>query len=503
MAAKRSVETRRSLRWELIAVLAILLMMAVVSLSLATELLGRRRHFEQQRIDLVDHAQGITSLIAPRLDGGARISDVSAVEQALRPSVGVQGIEAIELVRLLERGDDTMISLGRTEPLPGPSQLKKAAEGLLLEDGRLVVDRPLPATGSTPVVLRLVARPSPWTRMTDWQEVLVLAVGVGALLLVLGVLLLEMQVLRPLGHVRKAVTEVAMGNLQAEVPEEGPAELQSLAGSFNQMTEALRQRIEEIEAQRARLVRAEQLASLGRIAAGTAHEVGNPLAAILGYVELLLDPKADPPVSDEQRMLLERTQAQLLRIQTIIGQLLDYSRPSPQGDELRLRPVRLHEQATLLLGLLKHDPRCKGVEITVTGDEEVTAMAEPGLVDQILQNLVVNGARAARQSDLDPGVAPKVRIRIRDDGDRPSIEVQDTGAGVSDEARPQLFEPFFTTAAAGEGTGLGLAICQGLVENMGGSLSCLPSRSRDPIAEGAPEGAVFVVELDSAPSTQA
>src|SRR5690606_23382677 len=101
-----------------------------------------------------------------------------------------------------------------------------------------VVDQPIrtfgPAAADDRIVLRLVARPSAWSRVGDWQEVVVLALGVGAVLLVLGVLLLEMQVLRPLAHVRGAVGELARGNLQAHVPEEGPAELQSLAGAFNQ-----------------------------------------------------------------------------------------------------------------------------------------------------------------------------------------------------------------------------------------------------------------------------
>jgi signal transduction histidine kinase len=496
MAAKDSVQPRRSLRWELIAVLAILLMMAVVSLSLATELLGRRRHFEQQRIQLLEHAEGLASLVAPRIGSGATTFDANAIEQALRPSLGAQGIEAIELYRLPERGPDAIVAVGRTEPLAPPGRGDPRSEGVLLDDGRLVVDHALPAFGSsaTPVVLRIVARPSPWTRMTDWQDVLFLAVGVGALLLVLGVLLLELQVLRPLGNVRRAVGEVARGNLDAEVPEEGPAELQSLAGSFNQMTGALRQRIEEIEAQRERLVRADQLASVGRIAAGTAHEVGNPLAAILGYVELLLDPRTDPPLSEEQSGLLERSRTQLLRIQTIIGQLLEYSRPSPDPSGAKLEPVRLHAQAQSLLGLLKHDPRCKDVQIEVAGDAQLQALADGALLDQVVVNLVVNAARAARGGD-DP---PQVRIRVSGGAKHPRIEVQDNGPGVPDDVRPHLFEPFFTTAAAGEGTGLGLAICQGLVENMGGELTCLPPNSRDPLPESASEGAVFVVELESA-----
>src|SRR5690606_24329222 len=137
--------------------------------------------------------------------------------------------------------------------------------------------------------------------------------GVGVVLVLLGGVLLEAQVLRPLRVVQQAADAVAGGRLDAEVPTEGPAELAALADAFNRMTASLRRQIDENVAQRESLVRAEQLASVGRLSAGVAHEVGNPLAAILGYVELLLDPRTEPALGPEPRALLERCRTQLER----------------------------------------------------------------------------------------------------------------------------------------------------------------------------------------------
>ena len=131
-----------------------------------------------------------------------------------------------------------------------------------------------------------------------------LALGIGIVLVLLGGMLLELQVLRPLASVRQAAIQVASGDLDARAPVDGPREIEAMASAFNHTTAALSEKIREIEDQRAALVRSEQLASVGRISAGVAHEVGNPLAAILGYVELLLDPRTAGSLSEEQRTML-------------------------------------------------------------------------------------------------------------------------------------------------------------------------------------------------------
>lgn len=488
----------RSLRWELVVTLAVTLVMAVVSLSLATEALGRRRHDEAQRDQLAEHVQGLAALVTPQLGGGAlAAAGRGQLEPVLRANIGTLGIESIALHRVTGRLDEPpRISVGLAPPLPPPALVDEPRGSRVEEvDGLVVVDQALRTFGGSTepgtLLLRVVARPAPWTRSQDWTEVAVLALGVGVVMLVLGIGLIEVQIVRPLGHIRDAVGQVAMGNLAAAVPEEGPAELQSLAGSFNQMTQALRGRIEQIEQQREHLVRAEQLASVGRISAGIAHEVGNPLAAVLGYVELLLDPRSEPALDETQRDMLERSRTQIERIQGIVTQLLHYARPTRQ------QPTSTSAvgAARGLVGLLEHDPRCAEVSLSVHGDPDATVFADPGLLDQILRNLVVNGARATAEAST-----RAVTLFVEADGERTHIDVQDSGPGVPSEVRDQLFEPFFTTAKAGEGTGLGLPICQGLVESMRGSLALRGEGARAPLPGASFPGAVFRVTLPATPS---
>lgn len=467
-------------------------MMAVVSLSLAAELLGGRRHSSQEIERLTDHADGLALVIAPQVSGG--LPQRAEIEAVLRPSIGSLGVIGVDIHRVRESGTQQMMSMGVAPDLAPPraGDAMGPRDDLLDAYGLIVIDRQIPTfTGDGTrgdLVLRLIAQPSPWTRGSDWRETLILASGVAVVLLVLGGLLVEVQVLRPLREVRAAATQVALGNLDARVPDEGPTEVQSLAQAFNRMTEALRQKLEEIEAQRERLVRAEQLASIGRLSAGVAHEVGNPLAAILGYVELLLDPRTEPKLSAEQQRMLERTRDQIQRIQGIVGQLLAYSRPSRKDPQ----PVDIGGRVRGLISLLEHDPRIESVAIDVKSPEAIEAMADPALLEQVLRNLILNACRAMATT---PDVPSRIEIRVGRDDEHAWIETQDTGPGVPEEARPQLFEPFFTTAKAGEGTGLGLAICQGLVHSMDGSLTCLPTGARPPLAEGLPEGAVFRITL--------
>jgi len=490
---------RRSLRVELIASLAVVLMMAAVSLSLVSELLGRQRHEQQELARMREHAHALASLLAPLFgahpDGAPRMPDA---EQLLRPSLGVLGIFAIEMHRVMPAGSQRKLSIGLVPalPPPAPEDVAEARVDVSRRDteGFVVVDQPIrvflgnvsePAT----MVLRLAATLSPWTRERDWQEALLVALGIGLVLLVLGGLLVEVQVLRPLRALRTAASEVALGHLDTKVPSEGPRELEDLAHAFNQMTDALVRQLEQIEQQRTDLSRAERLASVGRISTGVAHEIGNPLAAISGYLELLRDARTIPALPSEQRELLERMHTQIQRIQAIVQQLLDYARPVRSSP----RPIELYAFLRDTAGTLCADPRTRGVTIDIDPGqhgEPVWALADIGPLEQVLHNLAINACHAVHKF-----VHARVVLRAGLDDQRAWIEVQDNGPGIVPEHRAQLFQPFFSTRKAGEGTGLGLAISQGLVEAMAGTLACLAEGARPPARQGEPAGATFRVEL--------
>ena len=345
--------------------------------------------------------------------------------------------------------------------------------------------------GKTQPVLRLVAEPVPWATAGTFRNTAIVAGGVGIVLLILGFGLVELQVLRPLRAIKGAVATVASGEIDVQVPEDGPAEFHDLAADFNRMTSSLKRQRDDLEQQRAKLERNERMAAIGRLAAGVAHEVGNPLAATLGYIEFLADPRSG--LAEDQRELLARIQQQTERIQRIVGQLLDYSRPTAREPEA----VSLARAAEELADTLAADSQVREVQVAVSGDPTLRALADPGQLAQVLLNLGLNAARAARESDV---VEPRIAIRVGDHEGGSWIEVQDNGPGVPEEVRAQVFEPFFTTRKAGEGTGLGLAISQGLIEGMDGSLTLLATDARAPLRDGEPPGATFRVELPDAGS---
>ncbi len=462
--------------------LAIVLVMAVVSLSFAAEWLGQRRYDQHEVERLQAHARGLAVLAARSFGRGDFERD--ALETLLADS-GAQLSVSFEVHRFTAGGESERIAaFGRNaefSQLPRPQADRAWVDESLLDRWNLlVIDEPISTGGEQRVVLRMIAEHAPWARSHDWRETLIVAAGVGLVLLLLGGAMLELQVLRPMRALERSVGQVAGGRLDVEAATEGPRELAELAQTFNDMTASLRRHQAELRSQAEQLQRSERLAAVGRIAAGVAHEVGNPLAAIVGYVELLL---GGSELGVDDRDLLARMLAQTQRIQTIVGQLLDYSKPA-RVEAIR---VRAGDPIAGIIALTRADPRCAGVAIELVGASELELLADPSLVEQIVLNLVLNGALAAREVAERPA---RVEIAVFElDQDRVAIEVRDSGPGVPAAVRERVFEPFFTTRGAGKGTGLGLAISQGLAESMAGTLEC---------REHEGSGAVFRLSLPRA-----
>lgn len=494
--------TPRSLRVELIASLAVVLMMAVASLSFTSEWLGQRRHEQRELARFELHARTMAASASESFARPERV-DRERLRQLLQGSTRAQlGVRTAEAYLVDERGAQQVDTAGAgglelAPPTREPAQKPMAAG----PHGMWVIDEPIAVFGRGAAdvvpILRLVVQPLPYSDGPyPWHETLIVATGVGVVLLVLGGLLLESKVLGPLRTIEAATARVGEGELDVRVPEDGPQEFAALARSFNAMTTALREQTERIDRQYRALQSAEKMATVGRLAAGVAHEVGNPLAAVGGYLEFVLDPRADEPLGEHTRDVLTRVQTQTVRMQRIIRQLLDYSQPY-SGEMI---DVDLFRQASDLVTLVAADPRAKGVQLDVVGEPGTMGRADPGFLQQVLLNLVVNGAVAAREGGES---TPCVQIRVGRDASVAWLEVQDNGAGVPDEIRGELFEPFVSMRPAGEGTGLGLANSHGLVERMNGKLCCLHDGAREHLADSGRMGAVFRLELPADAATTA
>lgn len=211
----------------------------------------------------------------------------------------------------------------------------------------------------------------------------------------------------------------------------------------------------ELEETRDRLVRAERLAAVGRLAAGLAHEVGNPLAVLTGYTSVLRDPTLPANQRDDA---LERMERELSRIQGTVRSLLDYARaPSGVVGSASVADVVDHVRQ-----LVQPQAAKKGVSITATVAGEQVAMSRDALT-QVILNLTLNALDAV------PANA-RIAIAASSEGAVTRITVDDSGPGIAAEHGPKLFEPFFTTKPAGIGTGLGLSVCESLVTAAHGSI---------------------------------
>lgn len=215
-----------------------------------------------------------------------------------------------------------------------------------------------------------------------------------------------------------------------------------------------------LEAAQERVILSEKLASMGRLSAGIAHEIGNPLAAVTGYLALL--PRLGPAESAERDEILARAAAELRRIDGIIRGLLDFARPRTQDAAAAAPDALLASIRETLAG----QPLFKSIEFVVDAASSLPPVPTGGgRLEQVLVNLCINAADAMAG-------AGRITLAARaHDGGGVELLVSDTGAGIRGEDLPHIFEPFYTTKEAGKGTGLGLAIAHEIVKALGGEIS--------------------------------
>ena len=307
---------------------------------------------------------------------------------------------------------------------------------------------------------------------------LMVALEVGVFI-VFGRHLVNRLVLWPLERVVATADAVADGDLGRRAPDEETRDFATLAERLNRMTDHL------LDAQ-GQLVRSEKLASIGRLAAGIAHEVGNPLGAVGTYIEVLRRRGADPEVVGGVTRELER-------LDRIVRGLLDYARPQEEA----LAPLDAAAVARSAYGLLEAQGALKTVRASLEIAPDVPRMlGRVHLLEQAIVNLVLNAVDAAPGGLVIVAAQPwayeprpAVPRRAADPPDasfprrperRPArtdfaagqpgalLYVADSGPGVPPDDREKIFEPFYTTKEPGRGTGLGLAIVARAVHDMGG-----------------------------------
>ena len=346
----------------------------------------------------------------------------------------------------------------------------------------------------------------------------VTALGALLVLLLATVAIVNRVVARPVSELAQAMREVEQGNLQRRVGFGQTDEIGKLAHGFNAMLDRLAKADEEIRGLNSRLADdilaatrdlqsknealqqlnqillqmqrelgdKERLAALGQLAAQLAHEIGTPLAAVSGHLQLAA---FDRELPMGLRNRLQVATSELGRVSKIIRDYLDHTRagqPSIVASDVR----RLVEEAVRVTTSAFRRPGLR-IITEVSPDAELV-QTDPGLLRQILINLLTNAmdATTAQQSDPASLGSGRIFVSAKTDGDRIVIAVRDEGTGIPSEDLQRIFEPFYTTKGRGRGTGLGLSICRELTRSLGGKIT----------VESAPgQGSTFALHLPRVP----
>jgi signal transduction histidine kinase len=294
----------------------------------------------------------------------------------------------------------------------------------------------------------------------------IIALSLLATLVGLAATALSARTLRPVRTLMANVSRIGRGDYPAEVGVTGEDDISQLTREVNQMARSLREREAQLREKQEALLRAEQLATVGRVTAQVAHEVRNPLSSIGLNVELLEEAVGrahfgNAEEAAEAKAMLAAITREVDRLAAVTEQYLSMARPQRQP------ALQAEDVGTVLddvLSLGRAELEHSGVSVSVSpGHGEARALVDEAQLKQVLHNLLRNSREAM------PG-GGRVELSTRADADGVEIEIRDTGCGMTPEVQARIFEPFFTTRE--RGTGLGLSVSQQVLQAHGGTLRC-------------------------------
>ena len=319
------------------------------------------------------------------------------------------------------------------------------------------------------------------------QSLIFLAITLDAILFILlGSMLLSRVIVKPVMKLVYATEKIAAGNLDYKVESFPTTEIDRLSASFNKMTKnllesqkKLNEHVESLEKVNLELkqakdevLRSEKLASVGRLATGIAHEVGNPLGSIIGYLEILNEDKGAD--LDEY---IRRINRECTRIDTIVRELLDYSRVH----EFSIESIDINKLLLEIVDSLFHRSIFKDITLKKDYEPSMPMVAvDKRQMHQVITNMLINSADAMGEGGGEIKITTKSVIfdpsifastKLSPDDRLISISIHDSGTGIFEEDLDKVFDPFYTTKEPGTGTGLGLAISLRIVESFDGSIT--------------------------------
>jgi two-component system, NtrC family, sensor kinase len=281
--------------------------------------------------------------------------------------------------------------------------------------------------------------------------------GVTTLISLALIFLVTKAILRPISSVIEMSRKLENGDLAARVNIKAPGEMGLLCMSINQMADAVCEREAQLKiATNSQLRQSEKLASIGRLAAGIAHEINNPLTGVLTFSHLLRKKSTD----EQDRQDLDLIVRETTRVREIVRGLLDFARGTPSTKE----PMEINEVIRQTLRLVGSHSEFKGVNIQDDLAEGLPAInGDRNQLQQVILNICMNGCEA-----MPKGGSLLVATSLA--GDEVVIAITDTGCGIPQGELERIFDPFYTTKPAGKGTGLGLSVSYGIVQQHEGRI---------------------------------
>lgn len=474
---------RWGLRVQLLVLLAVLLLLSYLPLAFAVATYTRVGLEQLQQ----DNALKLGRSVATHLASQRARTETDAFLELARVQIAQDAVHALTLYDLT---GVPSVSLGDPELLRSlqDQRLNKLSRQVLtisthLGPALLIIEpSPLGNVGAT---IRYDAEITGSAQLT---RLLGLYLGTSALALIATLYFaLTRLIVRPILDLEAAADRVAAGARHLLLPARAPREVTQLGHRLAQMThrlleeeQQLRTKVREIEAKtvelkqaQGSLVRSERLATVGRLAAGLAHEVGNPISALMGLQDLMLSGGLSP---EEERDFLLRMRKETSRIDRVIADLLAYARPSvDRSSGARIVAGSLRQAVTDVIGLLKPQKSFQDLSVEAdlhTGPDSVGLSQQE--LTQILMNLVMNAADACQQKGrilIKSCLGPKEAELALTSEPALLLSVEDDGPGIDPKIKDSLFEPFVTTKDVGHGTGLGLSVTKGLVEAAGGTIA--------------------------------